>query len=173
MHDVCWSFVWKSDVSLNRLLCAKIEQRVTDKELLPAKKLPPTGNSFYLHILWCVYHLMIWRNANIAAHDLPDATEFGYEMDSETHSLHPLLVSNLVYDCDPTFLLGFNVTLLPVFSACRCSPGHAIPSFFLCGCSSWCQHPHLGSFHLATVPHTTLSLLWPPLLLSPDDRDHP
>jgi len=41
--------------SLNALRCEK-----TSRKSVPAKKLPPTNDSFYLHLWICIYQLQVW-----------------------------------------------------------------------------------------------------------------
>lgn len=76
----------KDCVSLNNFRCEKAGKNI------PGKKLPPTEDSFRLHVLGCIYQLMIWRNANIPVHDTIDSTEFGYEKEPETGILQSKLM---------------------------------------------------------------------------------
>ncbi|MCG7875885.1 MAG: hypothetical protein N0C90_06110 [Candidatus Thiodiazotropha endolucinida] len=73
-------------VSLNSLRCEKAGKNI------PGKKLPPTEDSFRLHVRRCVCQLMVWRNANIPMHDTIDPVEFGYEKEQETGILQPQLM---------------------------------------------------------------------------------
>jgi hypothetical protein len=41
--------------------------------------MPPTEDSFSLHLLRCIYQLMIWHEVVVPMQELHDPTEFGYE----------------------------------------------------------------------------------------------
>ena len=72
--------------SLNELRCKKAQKGV------PVRKLPPTKDSFMLHLQRCVYQLHIWKNAHYPITDLPLATQFGYEK-SEGGILTPRMMT--------------------------------------------------------------------------------
>ena len=72
--------------SLNELRCKKAEKGI------PVKKLPPTQDSFILHLKCAIYQLYIWRNAHIPIVEIPPATEFGYEK-SEDGTLAPMMMA--------------------------------------------------------------------------------
>ena len=89
--------------SLNDLRCSKAEKNVS------AKKLPPTEDSFHLHLLRCVYQLVIWRECNTGMCDRPRPLEYGWEEDDSQmytpkmmsqSTAAPELLNNLVCDCE-------------------------------------------------------------------------
>lgn len=59
--------------SQDALRCAKAEKGIAGKWL------PPTQNSFALHLLHCVYSVFIWHHAHVAMCEIPPPTEFGNE----------------------------------------------------------------------------------------------
>jgi hypothetical protein len=75
---------------------------------MPAKKLPPTEDSFYLHLQRCAYQMMIWRQANVPMQELHDPTNFGYEQIADGRlypkmmnqsPAAPELLNELLCDC--------------------------------------------------------------------------
>ena len=89
-EDACIAFVGsmygKVDCkSLNTLRCEKAVKSIV------AKKLPPTQDSFHLHVLRALFQLLIWRNAVVGVHDLPEPTDYGFEVDGDM--LRPKLMS--------------------------------------------------------------------------------
>ncbi|MGH0129553.1 UNVERIFIED_CONTAM: hypothetical protein FKN15_014669 [Acipenser sinensis] len=54
------------------------------------KKLPPTDDSFMLHLLQCLYQVLIWKHADIGMLDVPSPIHFEKEVDGQ---LRPKLVS--------------------------------------------------------------------------------
>lgn len=72
---------------LNDLRSKKAASNIT------AKKLPPTEDSFHLHLLWCVYQLALWRQAVHPVLEMPTSAEYGYELDVESQSYCPQLMS--------------------------------------------------------------------------------
>lgn len=76
--------------SLNHL---RVQKASHSRSKMPAKKLPPTDNSFELHVLRCVFQLLIWRQAMVAMQELPDPKDYGYVLNPETNSLQPRLMS--------------------------------------------------------------------------------
>ena len=72
MRLVCKIYGHRSD-SLNDLRCKLASDR---KARRVGKKLPPTEDSFLLHLLRAVYQLMIWIQADQGYQDLPDPTEY-------------------------------------------------------------------------------------------------
>ena len=74
-------------VSLNQLRCEKARKKVA------AKKLPPTENSFYLHLQRCCYQLMIWRKCLKGSPQIPPPTEFGYYIEKYTGILRPQMMT--------------------------------------------------------------------------------
>lgn len=88
--------------SLNALRCEKASKSIQ------AKKLPPTEDSFHLHLLRVVYQLLIWRNSTSPLQELPEVTQFGYVKDHEgslqaqlmsQSPAAPELLNSLVCDC--------------------------------------------------------------------------
>ena len=73
--------------TLNALRCKMAHRNVM------GKKLPPTDNSFSLHVLRCAYQLMVWRQAIVPVQDLPDPLDFGYDKNENT--FHPQLMSQI------------------------------------------------------------------------------
>lgn len=73
--------------ALDSLRCEKSETTQT----VQPKKHPPTDNSFWLHVLRCMYQLMIWCQAIIWILDLADPSSYGYTYDSS--KLMPLMMS--------------------------------------------------------------------------------
>jgi len=92
--------------SLNALRCEK-----TSRKSVPAKKLPPTDDSFYLHLQRCIYQLRIWREAVVPMMEVLNPTEFGYEKTTDGTALRPKMMSqppaapellnDLVCNCPP------------------------------------------------------------------------
>ena len=78
--------------SLNKLRTEKV---LKNKHVKP-KKLPPTDDSFLLHMLRCTYQLLVWKSCLSAMQQLPDPLEFGYIIDSESGLLVPQLMSQSV-----------------------------------------------------------------------------
>ena len=78
--------------SLNKLRTEKV---LKNKHVKP-KKLPPTDDSFLLHMLRCTYQLLVWKGCLSAMQQLPDPLEFGYIIDSESGLLVPQLMSQSV-----------------------------------------------------------------------------
>ena len=62
-------------ISINRLRAEKATSTIN----IASKKLPPTEDALHLHIIRALYQLLIWRNAIVGMHDLPDATQYGFE----------------------------------------------------------------------------------------------
>lgn len=73
--------------SLNQLRAEKTAKNI------PAKKLPPTKDSLYQHMLCCIYQLSIWRQAVLVMQELPDVLQYGYERDPITNKLQPKMMT--------------------------------------------------------------------------------
>ena len=76
--------------SLNEIRCAKAAKKV------PPKRLPPTDNSFHLHLLRCTYQLMVWKSCLEISHVLPPPTDYGYETIDDndgTQIMRPLMMN--------------------------------------------------------------------------------
>ena len=93
--------------SLNQIRCIKAAKKV------PPKKLPPTSNSFYLHLLRCTFQLMVWKGCLETTNVLPPPTDYGYEMFENTDGTlcmrpqmmsqspaAPELLNNLACNCE-------------------------------------------------------------------------
>ena len=92
VRHICTNFVGHlygkpGCVSLNQLRCEKARKKVV------AKKLPPTENSFYLHLKRCCYQLMIWKQCLDGSPQIPPPTEFGYHIEKETGLLRPEMMT--------------------------------------------------------------------------------
>ena len=57
------------------------------------KKLPPTDDSFNLHVLRCDYQLQIWKQALTPMQELPSATNFGWYLPDEGRTLLPKMMT--------------------------------------------------------------------------------
>ena len=77
----CWS--------LNKL---RVNRVLENKKVKP-RKLPPTDDSFILHVLRCSYQIMIWMESLTSIVELPSPTDYGYEIDTDTGHYIPTLVS--------------------------------------------------------------------------------
>jgi hypothetical protein len=101
---VCTLYGDDKEVSLNALRCAKADKGIA------AKRLPPTENSFALHLLCCMYQLHIWKKALLPMIEIPPATQFGYDrIDGglsptlmSQAAAAPELLNNIVCDCSDT-----------------------------------------------------------------------
>lgn len=63
------------------------------KRPVKPRKMPPTNNSFSLHLLRCIHQLLIWRSALSAMMTSYDPIDFGYSKDLETGIYHPQLMT--------------------------------------------------------------------------------
>ena len=68
---------------LNELHCQKANKRV-----------PLTLDHFMLHLQHAMYQLYIWKHAHIPIHNIPPATEYGYER-SDNGTLTPRIMTQL------------------------------------------------------------------------------
>ena len=78
-----------SCLSLNDLRCHMASSR---KRYL-VKKLPPTEDTFKLHVLRCILQLKVWRSALMPIHEDIDPSDYGYEKDSTTQLFLPKCMS--------------------------------------------------------------------------------
>ena len=76
-------------LSLNKLRVNKV---LENKKAKP-RKLPPTDDSFILHVLRCIYQIRVWKDSLKCVVDLPSPTDYGYEIDAETGNYTPKMVS--------------------------------------------------------------------------------
>ena len=75
---------------MNTLRCQKANTG------LLAKKLPPTDDSFRLHLLHCMFQIYIWKHAHIPNVEISSATQYGYEEETATKSLMPQMTTQVV-----------------------------------------------------------------------------
>jgi hypothetical protein len=52
----------------------------TSRQKLSARQLPPTDDSFHLHLRRCLFQILIWKNVISGIYELPNPTGFGFEM---------------------------------------------------------------------------------------------
>ena len=97
MHYVCALYAKPAYQSLNKICCEWSHLGITPK------KLPPTENSFELHLLSCAYQLSIWRSAATGPHNPPNPTDYGWEHNPATQMLQPMMMSQ---PCAPPELLN-------------------------------------------------------------------
>lgn len=89
--------------SLNQLRCEKANKKTT------CKKLPPTDDSFRLHLLRVLYQLHIWKKAHVGMQLVPSPVGFGFDITSEglkpklmnQQPAAPELLDDLVCFCEP------------------------------------------------------------------------
>ena len=60
------------------------------------RKLPPTDDSFSLHLLRCHYQLIVWKGRLSPIQHLPEPQDFGYIFNTGTGLLTPQLMSQPV-----------------------------------------------------------------------------
>lgn len=65
---------------------------VLAKTKVKPRKLPPTNDSFMLHLLRCIYQLQIWGGA-LAPTSLPDPLDFGYTHDAQSGLFMPQMMT--------------------------------------------------------------------------------
>lgn len=75
--------------SLNKLRM----KRVLENKKVKPRKLPPTDDSFRLHVLRCSYQIMIWKKALTCIVELPDPKDYGYVTDADTCLYVPQMVN--------------------------------------------------------------------------------
>ena len=118
------------DQNLNKTRCSMASSQ---KSKVPGRKLPPTEDSFGLHLQRTAYQLMIWKSAHIGIQELPDPTEWGWQWSPDSGILlvpklmnqvcsAPELLNDLICDCAD----GCN-------TACVCAK-HKQPCVPACGC---------------------------------------
>ena len=93
--------------SLNAVRCKMARSK---KRQIVGKKLPPTEDSFFLHVKRTVYQLRVWRQAHLSIVDKPEPTEYGYEKDAQNR-VSPKMMSQ--EPCAPELLNDF---------LCECPP---------------------------------------------------
>ena len=114
--------------SLNRLRTEKVLKNKSTKP----RKLPPTDDSFLLHLLRCHYQLIVWKGCLSPIQHLPEPQDFGYIFNTGTGLLTPQLMSqpvappellsDLVCDCVDLCEQGCICSLneQPCTQACDC-----------------------------------------------------
>ena len=133
VKQVCVKFVGMLYGAVN---CASLNKLRTEKVLknknVKPKKLPPTDDSFLLHMLRCTYQLLVWKGCLSAMRQLPDPLEFGYVIDRESSLMIPQLMSQSVTPpellsdlvCDCTDMCENNCICVlneqPCTHACEC-----------------------------------------------------
>jgi hypothetical protein len=75
--------------SLNALRSSQ----VLFKKRVRPRKLPPTNDSFVLHLLRCIYQLFVWRSSLKAIIPPLDPLDFGYLKDEKTGMYKPQLMT--------------------------------------------------------------------------------
>ena len=116
--------------SLNEIRCTKAAKKV------PAKKLPPTDNSFYLHLLRCTYQFMVWKSCLETTFGLPqqlimvinyfedtDGKQYMRPQMMSQSPAAPELLNDLACNCDNS-VCDDNCTFFrneqPCTLACKC-----------------------------------------------------
>ncbi len=123
------SMYGKDCLSLNELQCERVENGATI-----GKRLPPTNDSFKLHLLRAVYQLIMWKQAVVAMPDLL-AENFGYEQVRgilqpilmTQNIAAPELLNNLICSCVDQCLADCSCSMnnQPCTAACSCSSKQA------------------------------------------------
>ncbi len=98
---VCILYGDRNISSLNMLRCLKAEKGTC------VKRLPPTHDSFVLHLHRTVYQLFVWKQAITAMNVYPSPMEYGFEFDGEEiipkmmsqAAAAPELLNDIVCDC--------------------------------------------------------------------------
>lgn len=119
----------KETTSLDLLRCARAQKGIS------VKRLPPTNNSFYQHLLRCVYQVFIWKHATVGNIHMPSPTEFGYYDNNGQMSpimmtqeaAAPELINDIVCDCTDTCQSQCccGIHNQPCTSACACTSNAA------------------------------------------------
>ena len=69
----------------------RVEMSQKRKKLL-VKKLPPTDDSFKLHVLRTIFQLHTWNTALCPIQENLDPLEYGFSLDTSTNQMHPTLM---------------------------------------------------------------------------------
>lgn len=115
--------------SLNKVCCSMASSH---KSKVPGKKLPPTEDSFLLHMQRSAFQLMIWKSADIGVQELPNPTENGWQLDQESGRL---MAKPMSQGCSAPELL--NDLICACFNECSNScvcVSHKQPCVPACGC---------------------------------------
>ena len=123
---VCFLYGSPGCTALNHLRCAKAVCNVQGKTL------PPTDDSFTLHLERSRYQMFIWRKAVSSKPIVPLATEHGYYIDGNgglkpklmsQSPIAPELMNDIICDCEPG-MCHVECTCFrngqPCTSACSC-----------------------------------------------------
>ena len=131
MKFVCCLYGASKCKHLNELRC-----QMADKGY-QAKKLPPTKDSFGLHLLRCLYQVYVWKQTLVKMLVLPPPTDFGYQKDQDgllvpkmtsQELAAPELLNDIVCDCSTD----------PCQSNCSCFC-HSQPCTTACTCEGMPQ----------------------------------
>ena len=93
--------------NLNKLRCSMAS---CQKSKVPGKKLPPTEDSFLLHVQRVAFQLRIWKLAHIGLQELGNPTENGWQQESgrpipkamSQGCSAPELLNDLICECSNT-----------------------------------------------------------------------
>ena len=129
---LCMLYGHSSD-SLNDVRCKFAKSQ---KREIVGKKLPPTDDSFFLHVQRTLYQLIVWKQAQHPIMETPEPSEFGYETDAEDR-LRPRMMTQGVSAPE---LLNDYLCECPVgecsdVSACICVM-NAQPCTSACSCQA-------------------------------------
>jgi len=118
----------KACISLDVLRKDKV---LSNKHVRP-RMLPPTDDSFVLHLMSCLYQLLVWKGCLTDMQKLPDPVGYGYRTDSASGTLIPQmmsqpaavpeLLSDLVCVCSDQCVASYNCSSneQPCTQACAC-----------------------------------------------------
>ena len=124
----------KDETCLNKLRCD-----MANKNIL-GKKLPPTNDSFMLHLQRAAHQLIIWKQSCQPTQMIPNPVEYGYYKDENNNVCPklmtqeisaPELLNNLSCDCED-FCTG----------DCLCVVNNQ-PCTSICGCGKEDEHDRL------------------------------
>ena len=127
---------------------------VLEKFRVNPRRLPPTNDSFMLHLYRCIYQLLIWRGATESMVHLPNPLELGYMVDTQNGSFIPQMMSKTVA---PPELLSDLICQCPdqCNADCACSHNEQ-PCTQVCECkgclsgSDICQNLFIMLAHVYT-----------------------
>jgi len=128
--------------TLHELRCTKAKSSVHPRLI------PPTEDSFTLHLLRCVIQLWIWRNETTPQHHRPDLSDFGYECDGTEAGLRPKLMSQPA--AAPELLNDLVCECLVCNEKCVCLANHQ-PCTVACCCSGNTQTDDIMCTNIFTL----------------------
>jgi hypothetical protein len=105
---------------------------------ITAKDLPPSMDAFRLHLLRACYQLIIWKNACIGMHDLPDPQQFGYDKVLDLKNTNQLIPKMMSLAVAAPELLNDLICTCPIGGChvdCVCMENEQ-PCTAECGCAS-------------------------------------